>query len=461
MARGDPRDLIPNELLHAVFREFSLHELIQLLPVCQRWRDVAVDQPQYWRNLALHSSSPAEISFFLTRLERAKGRPVHITVSTTEAAHATLEPVLPATVITAFEDHLHHTKILNISITLPLVSQILPILRRTAPLLEVLALDIQVRPRGPGQPRVPVQLLPLPPNLLADNAPLLRVVSLCNVLCAGDPPACFNLVAWVRLVYTASRQRARVLVPNVFSWFPAVRVLQLAGDHFIPHSALLQAMAWRNIADLSLSGGWTSLQLPIAAVPRINLQNWHALEVSVALDQLTGPLALRLMDRREGQCMVELVSVRTGTARVFTHLIQPWVEHFDAQFSEPPTWRRPHTLLRHAPVVSRLVCLTIGAALWNDIIPLVPPLQHMVSLILSLPSGHSITTLVAPMRCQSLREVHVQVLAPQLLAEDVVAFARACLPDVSDLPLRLRVIGGTLAGALPSLEGVFCNYRSQ
>lgn len=78
-----------------VFSDLSLQEVVQLLPVCVRWRDVLIVQPRYWRNLALSSSSPAAVSFFLARIARAWGRPIIISLSISSLDIPNLGPSCP------------------------------------------------------------------------------------------------------------------------------------------------------------------------------------------------------------------------------------------------------------------------------------------------------------------------------------------------------------------------------
>ncbi|KZW00140.1 hypothetical protein EXIGLDRAFT_762004 [Exidia glandulosa HHB12029] len=241
----------------ASFWRIWLTPLVRLMRVSSRWRNVIVELPVYWRDISLNKLEPATVDFFLLRMRRPSTKSSIRVCITSNPNGSTSRPPVPASVMASVVDHLHHIQLLHIVMPFSYSKDILAALVHSAPLLEELTIRLQIRRAsyicdGDGSPyEIPAQELhKIPGKLFAQDAPLLRTVSLTNVFCPEDARVCFALVTKASI----DTSLLRIAMPDPFDLFPAARELCLCAYLVDAHGPMYSADSWRNIVALELKG---------------------------------------------------------------------------------------------------------------------------------------------------------------------------------------------------------------
>ncbi|KZW01024.1 hypothetical protein EXIGLDRAFT_694386 [Exidia glandulosa HHB12029] len=431
-------DRVPDDVLRVILDEFCFSELVRIMRVSSRWHALIVDLPEYWRDiwLQLHrGTASSAIGLFLRRMRRSSTqRPIRVCFQSYSMAP-------PPAVVTAIAEHLHHTQTLSISVPMAFSAGILAFFTRPAPMLEELAITLEL---GREEEALPTLSLPL----FACHAPLLRTVSLTNVLCPAEGYPLFAQVERADMAYRTSEPA--VVMPNPTAVFPAARRMTLEANDIWTDDSIYDPASWRNVEILELSGRalWGRLRLALEAIPHIAFIRWNPGCVAMALDHIRQRLELQLELSYE-PCVTMLTTHIKGLngsrtlARSFIRTARDWLEtpepsYWPSGSSVPLTEDWPNSLFKHGPLIARIVTLRISSEIFLEaLLQLFDPLPVLETLILEdfVDFPRSPSTLP----CPNLRAL-VLVGSPELCRptqEEVDEFIRVCL-ITGRLPLRVE-----------------------
>ncbi|KZW00174.1 hypothetical protein EXIGLDRAFT_762036 [Exidia glandulosa HHB12029] len=430
-------DRIPDDVLRVILDKLWLGELVRIMRVSSRWHALIMDLPVYWRDISLGSPAPSDVNFFLHRMRMSSSqRPIRVSLP--------IFKLLPS-VVTAIAEHLHHIQHLDINVPIRLVEGLLIALANPAPMLEKFSFILCHLYQREALPT-------LPATLFARNAPLLRTVSLENILFAKAGLACFAHVTKAHMACSIPIPLP-VAMSNPMAMFPIARhVSLLAADARLVtiDESIYDSESWRNVESLELSGrAWGQLRLPLEAIPRITFSRWDPSCVEMALGHIRGCLELHLETSGSPYTTFTAHIVGSNGSRTLdrsfgNEAASDWLKapdpvSGDRWHPDLLTHRLPHSLLKHGPLIDRTVTLRLsGGAFFGPLLQLFDPLPALERLIIEdvvcLPQPPSTV-----LRCPNLRDL-VLVGSPELCRptqEEVDEFIRVCL-ITGRLPLRVE-----------------------
>ncbi|EJD46271.1 hypothetical protein AURDEDRAFT_124069 [Auricularia subglabra TFB-10046 SS5] len=415
---------LPPELFADVLAGFTFEQLLPVLAVCARWRQIALDQPVYWASVELKSPTESAANLFLTRLSRSKGRPLKLFIDLAETTGGFSAMIMPGVL-----NHLRHITSLDISLPAATVGLLLQTLVVEAPLLSSIRVSASYETGTP--------LPGLPANLFDGRSPGLRSVALRNVIIRGKLliPA-FKTVSQVELSFRPDQSP----LPTVFNLFPAMTCLEWMDPMWLDDPLYYDASSWHSIHWLSWDScrGATTPSLPTSAVDsvhRVDTCRPTAAEFEALLLPLKRDLNLICTYGGSGVDF-SLWFIEDGDGRA-RHMTDEW---------EP--WKNDSALGLRAAfaacLADRIRKIDITVALWGDFTAILVPLPNLHTLTLRLADGDNLSELAGAgvLHCPALQ--CVELFSPNvcrwLQVEDVAAFIRAALDAPEpQLPRLMRM----------------------
>ncbi|EJD38590.1 hypothetical protein AURDEDRAFT_128795 [Auricularia subglabra TFB-10046 SS5] len=200
--RPDFTQTVPAELLIFLLRDFTFHDLLPLLAVCKRWREIALNVRSYWSFIQLKYFTSGQVNLFLTRLSRAGAKAVSLSMNIRLVDPDLLQ--MQSTILSALREHLHHVKWLLVFLRGPDAPALWRSLDVAAPMLRYLAIRVDAVPAS-------IALPVAPEGLFAAQAPSLRSATLGDIALPPEPLPAFSRVTKIETRYATARA-----LPNIF-----------------------------------------------------------------------------------------------------------------------------------------------------------------------------------------------------------------------------------------------------
>ncbi|EJD46290.1 hypothetical protein AURDEDRAFT_124081 [Auricularia subglabra TFB-10046 SS5] len=421
MATRDLISEVPVELAHRILCMFNYLELLPVAGTCRRWREIATDCPSYWRHIQLATPTDGEAQTLSLRLRSAKGRPSTVYV------HAPMPwPTLSATILPVIASSFSSLSWLNIYVHVSHADQVLQIL--TQPAWNLTVLEVAFETDNPHEP-LPV----LPGDLLHGCAPRLTTVWIENVDIPYPPPALFGSICIVGFGF---QQEPTLLteVPNLWSYFPNMRTLILAGAAIIG-DCLLSSDLWNSLEwlrfrtyDTALEHTFKHTLLPIAEVPHVELPCAIPDIVECIIPHISGPLQVAIEAGHESitAVRVHFGGVTWERSRSFLTELSDWDGNLVPPFD---LWSR-------VDFVGRIVSLTLPSFVWRSVTEALLPLDSLQELRVVLEPGNGgLDTLASDGRIifPALRSLVLRVDQGEcyLSLESILSFIPLCLPSAT------------------------------
>ncbi|KAH7101580.1 hypothetical protein BKA62DRAFT_703394 [Auriculariales sp. MPI-PUGE-AT-0066] len=195
MATSFSKSPFPQELLSTVLGQFPVAEMVGFMTVCTRWRAIIIDHPEYWQRHVLESSALTHITGFVTRINRAHGRPIEATILLPREQNSATYINL----IKTLQPHFSQLTILRIYFNFNIIRQYIPALFNAPALrlveLELVNTPIKTTDQTLHGPRVHVVL---GDSWFGNNTPNLTKLRLTNIGLGGTP------IGWLGNVSTFS-----------------------------------------------------------------------------------------------------------------------------------------------------------------------------------------------------------------------------------------------------------------
>ncbi|KZW00151.1 hypothetical protein EXIGLDRAFT_762015 [Exidia glandulosa HHB12029] len=281
-------DLV-DDLLHSVYDHIYILDLVKLRLVSKRWDALALDHPNYWRNLFLRATTPGAIQFFFSRLSRSHRRPidVHVVFPDDENVAVAQDPEHYRAVYTVVATHMDHITSLNLCGPVHHCSDIFGVVRHAAPLLNDLTVNLQLPCRGADAQR---QDITLPGDLLHDFAPFLRIIFLHNVILDAYSPPCVACVTKASVVYTGGFE---VTIPHLPTWFSKATALAMGGSLSIESASPQSTRSWQAIEDFTFHNNvaWWHVYSLAGCGHRVRYFDWGFDMLDSVHQRLTGSLS--------------------------------------------------------------------------------------------------------------------------------------------------------------------------
>ncbi|EJD46288.1 hypothetical protein AURDEDRAFT_164524 [Auricularia subglabra TFB-10046 SS5] len=451
MAAPDIVSELPVELAQRIFGFFTYLELLPVLATCRTWRQIAIDCPVYWSGTMLSAPTEGEANTMAVRLRRANGRPCIVHTHTPRRCDT-----LTNTIIPALSANIHSISWLNIYVHVSQCEEVFSLLRLPDWQLHALELSFSV---DSGDAPLPT----LPRDLLHEHAPRLRMLWLENIVVEAPYPAVFASVVAVGFGYFPPETMIRK-APNLWSYFPKMRMLTLAGDTELGDAMIADAR-WSQLDWLRLQISDTALQrvfehtpAQLSLVPNVQIPCARADLADRLLQHIPGPLhvALQIPPDADANVRVHLGDAAWDRSRGLATDLEDWLEDDAA----------PCDVFSRAAVAARLVSLTLPDVVWHAATRDMLPLRTLAELrlVFDLNVGVGLAQLCEigkALCCPALRRLILRVEQGEyyVTLEQVRSFALAAL-DGWRAPLEVQLEGVTLRGygrALPDDEMLtFC-----
>ncbi|KAH7101089.1 hypothetical protein BKA62DRAFT_619216, partial [Auriculariales sp. MPI-PUGE-AT-0066] len=204
--------LLPPELLAGFLRNLEISDLLKASHTCASWRAIARGCPVFWRDIRLAASSPSATEFFLARLNQTDFAGILVKIDERNMTESEVmgHIVLPALAAQMFR--VEEVAWYGLPSEGPSIYQIL---QQPARCLKSLILDCSQR-----------EVLTLPEDLFAGQAPLLREIELHSVMLPSSPVLVLENCTVVHLQRNHSPAHR---VPVDLLHFPQVQSLTLDG----------------------------------------------------------------------------------------------------------------------------------------------------------------------------------------------------------------------------------------
>ncbi|KZV98306.1 hypothetical protein EXIGLDRAFT_728328 [Exidia glandulosa HHB12029] len=429
---------LPNELWASVFALFDLSDLTIVSQVAAHWRAVAFDQPQFWRYILVQSTSPESLYWTSRKVAASLQRKVSLEVVITDEQAPVVDEIFGYVEVT-----LSRCYGLRLELPRSYWGRLSDILVQPAPALEHFALKLLLSDDdGVEEPS-------LPADLFRGSSTSLREVHLHGVALPVTSATAFQHVDTVDLsVPDASWQEFDL---RLFDVFPSTRALTLFGgglrvpqplpdrvvDAFTRLELLyVQYYETENLVVFS--------QLPSAVVPEVSVAHSDIGTVYAALDQLSGPIRLAIIDLPLA-VHVTFSSAETGFWRTFE----------EAQSDFIPGAYNAVAILEDHIILERVYLLRVSLSLWDIVSPFIPPDNVIAELMLFFDSKSESTALVAlptlPLKCPALHTLVLQASKDNIVsvaASDIITFVDLVNSGMVNLELHRVLPQGNREGLI-------------
>ncbi|EJD46277.1 hypothetical protein AURDEDRAFT_184334 [Auricularia subglabra TFB-10046 SS5] len=302
-------------------------------------------------------------------------------------------------------------------------------LRNVAPVLSNFQLLVVLDDRDDALPMVPA-------DLFGSQAPRLVHVRLLNVAL----PLSRNFSAFIsvyNLFLAYDRRSVPMESPNIFEYFPSLRMVTLEGEISLWSPIYRLSTTWPPllVAGFNLASG-NSLTcpldiLPLHRVPHIELWHPYPNDVEAVYNHLGGPLQLAFtlpISRDTNRLVVHFVTADSRITRSITHNL--------AHLLYPGFL---YELLNSKDEATRIISLTLPLKLVDRLLSALPPLPNVAELRLLISPGDiwpktqlELPALQRLICCASPPDGRLCIMADQL-----TQFARASMER--NLPLQLAL----------------------
>ncbi|KZV86690.1 hypothetical protein EXIGLDRAFT_724517 [Exidia glandulosa HHB12029] len=348
MSERDLTAALPPEIVRKFLWGWTLDDLLPVLRVSTRWREIGLNHPVYWQSIDCDDFTEGAIRFAFLRVGRTNGRPFSLAIFTVQSEYYI--PLLLAVVST----HLHNIVALSIRVPGYHAESVFASLIRPAPQLHTLCIGFQ--------PIDPVGKEPIAPdNLFAHHAPALRTVTLQNVR-ISRPLAVF---ANVQFVSFGSPPSTSTIVPCVFTHFPLARTVQFSYCGRLSLSQNAPDSFWFGLDSLVIEGGpdyLSDADIPLHGVRHLQLN----------LPGRAGPLEAEVMSSHlRGELDVEFVS-----RHEYNHISVFALNVIEREWKSPLS--APHNFLARSDIASRITTLAISADILPAVCELLLPMPNVL-----------------------------------------------------------------------------------
>ncbi|KZV96644.1 hypothetical protein EXIGLDRAFT_765168 [Exidia glandulosa HHB12029] len=184
---------IPAEVIKHAFAHLDIYDLLRAAAVSQRWRDLGIEHPAFWKYIVVTSATAGAFEILELRLGQGRGRPFLITVDISDM-HPLIVPrllrrLLPAT--------MYCVQQLHITLDANYLLDLWAVLNMRAPELVEFCLTLLSPDRQ--LPRIPLM-----PWIFGNSSDKLCTVSICDVLLPNETIPAFANVQYLQLDYAAN-----------------------------------------------------------------------------------------------------------------------------------------------------------------------------------------------------------------------------------------------------------------
>ncbi|EJD46301.1 hypothetical protein AURDEDRAFT_124087 [Auricularia subglabra TFB-10046 SS5] len=382
-------------MLSSSSMQSDVGNLLPVLAACRSWRQLAIDCPVYWSGTTLSAPTEGEAQTLALRLGRANGRPCSVHTHTPRHCD-----ILSTTILPALESNIPSIAWLNIYVHESQCDELFCLLRMPGWQADALEVCFAVD-------SLELSLPTLPRDLLQGHAPRLRTIWLENVEIPDPPPAVLEFIVDVGFGYYPPETMIRT-APNLWSCFPRMRLLALAGDTVLGEE-MISDSRWGLLGWLRLQVSYTALQrlfehtpVPISRIPNVHIP---CAAVDSIILHVPGPLqvALQIPVDAEANVRVHLGDTAWQRSRAFLTELTDWTDGV-----EPPS-----DIFMRLGVTERMVSLTLPDVAWQSATREMLPLPNLTELrlVFDLDGGVGLVQLASlgKVECPALRRLILRV----------------------------------------------------
>ncbi|KZV78841.1 hypothetical protein EXIGLDRAFT_757391 [Exidia glandulosa HHB12029] len=369
MARVGPVTIhdLPAEVISHAFSYLNTVQLIYAARVCRQWRDLGLEHPTFWKNLAFGRATSGMFALLKARMNQGRGRPCHLRVVIV-GTHPLIIPVLIRELLPAI---MPRALTLEITLDADYDQELSDILKQPAPKLVEFARCSQV-------PLVPeifgtgttskLEILRLVGAPLPEvTIPAIRSITTLSIhhYTPEDttfPPATLEQLQHLTSL-TFSSPRVELHTPLSANFIKLLTRLNLL-EFYCPHSivkSFIQAVPSSCLSAIRtvrvLFGGELGSDL------------LHGL-----LTPLRSPFHLAIQRADTTIFSISLQDERSGFVRTF-------VEPLPNYYCKPDGNEMANSLFRNVEIASQLSTVTVSVSVWPHLIPYLRNFSSVGTLI--------------------------------------------------------------------------------
>lgn len=347
-----------------MFECWTFEELLPVLRVCVLWRQIALDNPAYWSELKLYSTTNAAVALFLLRLSRTRARPIFVRLDVRQP-----EVIVSTAVLPAIGRHVDHIRWLFLHFHSSHFIAAADAVRAPAPLLFALRFELAMTADDYDRPELPL-------DIFANEAPLLESVSLRNVRLPNERINVFSNVSSVGFGGNGINL-PRIDMQPLPKQFPNMTQLTLLGSpdilgidcRYLDWLALLRSLT---VLRRGEPVDHAIQHLPLPRISRVKVFAADSRQADTLIEHLSGPLHLSAEDLHL-ECIDTFV----------LHFNDPqvlWRRSFTEDAGHWASYPPPHNIISRADIAARLISLTVPNTYWRLLQPFFGPFPNLLQL---------------------------------------------------------------------------------
>ncbi|KAH7091882.1 hypothetical protein BKA62DRAFT_723557 [Auriculariales sp. MPI-PUGE-AT-0066] len=300
---SNPFVRLPNEICYTIFNAFALNELVLLMPVCRRWRDLALGHPTYSSRLDLQEdATPPELYFFFARANRAALSRRRLTVD----AHVSWDttPSIAKRTVDAVALNRGHIVQLRLCFHPEMFSHVLHALRTMAH-VERLDLTAQQHEED-SHDQVTAKAVVWASGGAYISMPKLQHIRLAGLRLDGLPPSMFESVVSLVLALPWDGQ-------SVMDALTALRDLVVSGNIVL----LMDERLVVNTRCIDVQ--WPVLRQHLTKVRLVEFNMINQAGTDAVADQIEGEISARITIRPSDLCIVFSLTGECGKTVAFAY----------------------------------------------------------------------------------------------------------------------------------------------